>query len=165
MPGNSCAPEFVVLRRIGVDRFVWSAMNGEVGLAVAVKVQRAELDWPGDRLFENAGIDGLPVDRGQARARDIERDEFHSKFHKELMRHQFQCSLDVPRLQRTHICSAQSASFWDCSTCENPSAGLPNPLPSIKSKVCCPHFSTSCADSAREMGHPMPQAGSFRILS
>ena len=40
-------PVVVVFGRIDVDRFAWSAMNGEIGLAVAIEVERSEQTRPG----------------------------------------------------------------------------------------------------------------------
>ena len=48
-----------MLGRIAVNRLVGPTVNAEIGLAVAVEIQRAQRNRARDRLFENAGIDRL----------------------------------------------------------------------------------------------------------
>ena len=54
-----------------------AAMHRLIGLAVAVEIERTQRDRPGDRRFEDAGIDhaALPLDR--ARLANIDGKELH----------------------------------------------------------------------------------------
>src|SRR5262245_46641905 len=63
--------------RIAIDRLVFSAVDGEVGLTVAVQVKRAQDDAPLDRLLENAGADVHPMPGDFARKSDVERHQLH----------------------------------------------------------------------------------------
>ena len=54
---SSLPPERVVLERVGVDRLRGAAVDGEVGLAVAVEVEAADRHPPLDRLLEDSGRD------------------------------------------------------------------------------------------------------------
>ena len=52
-------------------------MADEVGLAIPVDIERLDLDSSIDRLFENAGTNGLAFDRDLAWLGDIDGQELH----------------------------------------------------------------------------------------
>jgi hypothetical protein len=60
-----------MLRRIAVDRFKRPAVDREIGLAVSVKVQCAQLQRACDWFLEDSGVDGLALIYDQPRARDV----------------------------------------------------------------------------------------------
>src|SRR5579884_147878 len=64
-------------QRIAIDGLVLSAVDGEIGLTVAIQIQLAQGDAALDRLLENSGnhVHSMPGDF--ARKSDIERDDFH----------------------------------------------------------------------------------------
>src|SRR5271156_299202 len=72
------APVIVMLGGIRVDRFVLSAMNGEIRLKIAIEIQAAKKKRARHRRFENAGghLAALGVAH-DARHPDVERDDFH----------------------------------------------------------------------------------------
>ena len=70
-------PEGVVLERVGVDRLRGAAVDGEVGLAVAVEVQATERDATLDRLLEDAGCHVASLPAHGAREADVDRDDSH----------------------------------------------------------------------------------------
>jgi hypothetical protein len=50
-------------------------VHAQVGLAIALKIQRPQRDLTVDRSFENSGTDCLAFVDDQPRARDIERNK------------------------------------------------------------------------------------------
>lgn len=50
-----------MMKRIAINRLVFSAVNGEVGLAIAVEIQPPQHDAAGDRLLEDSGGDAHSV--------------------------------------------------------------------------------------------------------
>src|SRR5687767_678433 len=53
--GQLSAPEFIVLGGIGVDRLARAAMDGEIGLLIACKVERIQSEASCDRSLDNGG--------------------------------------------------------------------------------------------------------------
>jgi hypothetical protein len=51
-------------------------MNGEVSLAVAVEIEGPQRDGAGDWILEDASADRVASITDQARASDVQRDEF-----------------------------------------------------------------------------------------
>ena len=71
------APEMVVLGRVDVDRLARPAVDGQVGLAIAVNIQSAHAHAPGHRRFENACANHPPIVNYLARQPDIDRYDLH----------------------------------------------------------------------------------------
>jgi hypothetical protein len=66
-----------VLNGITIDGFIFSSMNFEIGLAIAVQVQFAQRDSAIDRVLENARRDGPSVPRHGLRKPYVYGDQPH----------------------------------------------------------------------------------------
>src|ERR1700741_4727701 len=75
--GKLHLPEGIVFDGIAVHRFIFAAVNSEVGLTVAIEIQLAESDAARDRLLEDAGGDHSVVPGDFPREADVEGDELH----------------------------------------------------------------------------------------
>src|SRR5262249_7125238 len=73
------APELVVLGGIDVDRLLGSAVHREIGLAVAIQVQRAQRELPLYWLLKNRRPDGATEPLDLAREADIDRHDVHRR--------------------------------------------------------------------------------------
>ena len=72
-------PEGVMFEGVAVDGFVFTAVNGEVGLAVAVEIELAEGDAACDGLLEDAGGDGAAVPFDVAGKATVDGEKFHGQ--------------------------------------------------------------------------------------
>jgi len=72
-------PIGVMLEGVAVDSFVLAAMDGEVGLTVAVEIELAQGDPAPDWLFENAGRDRVTVPDNFARQPNVNGNDFHPR--------------------------------------------------------------------------------------
>ncbi len=54
-------PSGIVFRGVSVDGFVWAAVDGEIGLAIAVEIGGADRNSAIDRIFEDAGLEGVAL--------------------------------------------------------------------------------------------------------
>ena len=70
-------PKRIVFDGIAVDRFVFAAVDPEVGLTVAVQIQLAENYVARDRLLKDAGSDDRVVPGHFARKANVDGDELH----------------------------------------------------------------------------------------
>src|SRR5690242_2083292 len=75
--GKLLFPVRVVFDGIAVNRFVFAAVNAEVGLTVSIEIQLAESEAAGDGLLEDGGGDDGVVPRDFAGEADVEGDELH----------------------------------------------------------------------------------------
>ena len=75
--GKLLPPEMVVLGWIGVDCFIRAAVNGQIGLAVTVKVEPPYSDPSLNRLLEYSGRNRFPPPDHLAGEPDIDRDDAH----------------------------------------------------------------------------------------
>src|SRR6185369_5811807 len=75
--GQLGAPEGIVLRRIRVHGLVGPAVDGEIGLLVAVDVEESDVDAARHRRLEDRGADRLSAPDDVARSADADGDELH----------------------------------------------------------------------------------------
>ena len=69
--GTFCLPDRIMLRGIDIHRFVAPAVNGEVGLLVAVEIEPMQHDAAGHRLFIDTGGHRLSVPLHRAWTADL----------------------------------------------------------------------------------------------
>ena len=62
---------------IRVDGFIHSAVNRQIGLSIAVKIQLPHHDLAGHRIFKYAGGNTSALPFNLARFSDIERNDVH----------------------------------------------------------------------------------------
>jgi hypothetical protein len=62
---------------VGVNGFVYAAVNGQVGLLVAFEVEGVEGGWPINGFFKDGSGDGFALPLDLAGTADVEGDEFH----------------------------------------------------------------------------------------
>ncbi len=80
-PSELTAPGGVVLGRVDVDGLARAAVDGEVGLAVAVQVEPPDRHRPLDRLLEDRRAHGLPLPGDLARKPDVDGDDAAGRVH------------------------------------------------------------------------------------
>jgi hypothetical protein len=74
--GQLLLPIRIVLHWIAIYGFVLAAMHGEVGLAIAIKIQLAQQDAPLNGIFEYGGKDLTAVPENGVRQPNIYGDYF-----------------------------------------------------------------------------------------
>jgi hypothetical protein len=57
---------------------MFAAVYGEIGLAIAVEIELAQVNTRCGGFFENSGGYGVPVPENFARLADVERDDLHA---------------------------------------------------------------------------------------
>src|SRR5262249_43088143 len=72
-------PVSIVLDGIAVNRFIFTAVDSEVGLAVAIQIQLAKSDAARDSLLEDASDYRRVVPLGFARESHVDGDELHAR--------------------------------------------------------------------------------------
>ena len=75
--GQLSFPVVVMRDGIAVDGFVFSAVHGEVGLAVAIQIEFAQGDAAGERLLENSANNFSPVPDNFSGKSGVHGDEPH----------------------------------------------------------------------------------------
>jgi hypothetical protein len=70
------APIGIVFAGVDVDSFIRAAVNGEIGLAVAIEIESAELEGSFDGRLEDASLDELTVPFHRLREADLEGEDF-----------------------------------------------------------------------------------------
>jgi hypothetical protein len=60
-------------------------MNGKIGLAVAVEVERSQRDTACDRFFENSCGYRITIAQDDPRKTNINGDELHVSFHRDTL--------------------------------------------------------------------------------
>jgi hypothetical protein len=78
--GKFLSPEFIMLRRIEIDDFVWTAMHCEVGLLVSIQIEAPQPHWTCDWLLEDARRHLLSEPGYLARPAHVYGDEFHIRW-------------------------------------------------------------------------------------
>src|SRR5580704_5744656 len=134
------APKHIMLRRVSVDRLVRAAMDAEIGLTVAVQVERTQLNRSMHRLFEDAGLDRCPFVECWPRHFDVQRSYLHRSSQERLCSSAVLVWMFQQRKGRT-IVDTRAPSLLDTgggNLWKPVDYVCPNPAPSIELKVCCP---------------------------
>jgi len=75
--GKFRAPERIMLGRITVNGFERPSMDAEIGLAVPVEVESPQRHRARDWQLEDPGVDSSALINGEARASDVQGEQFH----------------------------------------------------------------------------------------
>src|SRR4030095_1524843 len=77
-----CLPIAVVLRRVCINGLARAAVNGEIGLAVAIEIQRSRHDRSDNRFLENSRRYDLALPAFFPRQSDVDGHNLHDPSHR-----------------------------------------------------------------------------------